>query len=149
MTNSKEILLRSATPDDSEFAYKVKEEAFRDYVEQVRTWVEEDQRQQHDRRFSEQNFQIVERGSERVGVIATVVHDSHLQLNQLMIHPDHQAAGIGEHCLQLVLDRAQGLGLPVRLQWALVHGSRFGFIVWLPVLNREPKIDAASEAPSI
>ncbi|MFC1525924.1 hypothetical protein ACFL6X_03825 [Candidatus Latescibacterota bacterium] len=38
------IRFRAATPDDSEFAYRVKEAAFRHYVEQVKVWDEDETR---------------------------------------------------------------------------------------------------------
>lgn len=122
-----EIRLRPATAADSDFAYRVKKAAFRDYVEQVKTWDEEDQRRQHIRRFAEQEFQIIECGPERLGVIAMVVQDSHLKLNQLMIHPNHQSAGAGEQCLRWILDHAQELNLPVRLQCMKVNSRAVAF----------------------
>ncbi|MBT6145153.1 MAG: GNAT family N-acetyltransferase [Gemmatimonadetes bacterium] len=127
MTDLNTIRIRAATPADSEFAYMVKEAAFRVYVEHIKTWDEADQRRQHLRRFAEQEFHVIERGLARIGVVAMVVHDNHVKLNQLMIHPDHQDAGVGAQCLRWILDRAHGLGLPVRLQCMKVNPRSVAF----------------------
>ena len=47
-----DLTFRKATADDSEFAYQTKRAAFKDYVEQVWGWNEQEQRQLHERRFS-------------------------------------------------------------------------------------------------
>ncbi len=53
--NSGLLRFAYASPNqrDSAFAYRVKEAAFRGYVEQVKEWGETDQRAQHVRRFAE------------------------------------------------------------------------------------------------
>ena len=47
-------------------------------------------------------------------MIALVMRDQCLKLNQLFVHPDHQGHSIGGQCLQQLLDRATDLGLPIR-----------------------------------
>ena len=121
--------LRKATPADSDFAYEVKKAAFRGYIEQAKAWDDADQRRQHERRFAEQEFQIVMWNSMPIGVIAVVVEHAYLKLNQLFIHPQRQGMGIGGHCLAMVLDRARGLQLPVWLQCMKVNPRAVAFYV--------------------
>ena len=52
------LKLRTADPGDKEFAYQVKKAAFREYVEQVWGWDEDEQRGLHDRRFRAEEFHI-------------------------------------------------------------------------------------------
>jgi len=47
-----DLKLRKATTHDSEFAYQTKKTAFREYVEKVWGWDEEEQRKLHERRFA-------------------------------------------------------------------------------------------------
>ena len=47
------LTLRNAGPNDSEFAYCAKKDAFKEYVEKVWGWDEEEQRQLHEQRFCE------------------------------------------------------------------------------------------------
>ncbi len=125
--------LRPAQPSDSEFAYRVKEAAFRPYMEMVKSWDEVDQRREHDRRFAEQPFQIVMRDETAVGVIVLVMEQDCVKLNQLFIHPDHQGCGLGGQCLWHTLRLARERHQVVRLQClkvnprAVVFYERYGF----------------------
>lgn len=68
------------------------------------------------------------------GFVATVLDDSHLRVNQLMIHPDFQGRGVGASVLKEILGRAEDLQRPVRLQCmrensrALAFYKRHGFV---------------------
>ena len=119
--------LRRATPDDSEFAYSVKKAAFRECVEQVWGWDENEQRQLHARRFAAQEFRIINVAAKDVGIMATVVGPDCLTLNQLFILPEHQGKGIGRECMLLIMKEAQRLGLPVRLRVLKVNPRALAF----------------------
>jgi GNAT superfamily N-acetyltransferase len=129
-----DLKLRRATERDSEFAYRVKTAAFRQYVEQVWGWDEDEQRQLHAKRFAAQDSRIVSVADEDVGVMAVVVEPGCLKLNQLFILPERQSRGIGGECMSLLIDEARRLGLPIRLgvlrvnSRALVFYERCGFV---------------------
>jgi len=128
------LTLRQATPDDSEFAYRVKRAAFKEYVEQVWGWDEAEQQQLHALRFRAQEFRVIHLAGTDVGIIAVVVTPDCLTVNQLFLFPEHQGQGIGHRCMLLVMEEARQLGLPVRLRVlkvnprALAFYQRLGFV---------------------
>jgi GNAT superfamily N-acetyltransferase len=128
------IELREAGPDDSELAYSVKRAAFRDYVEQIWGWSEEEQRRLHDQRFGFHHFQIIRAGGADVGVLATSLSADFVSVHQLFIVPEHQGKGIGRQCMRRVMDAAAALRLPVCLRVlkinprARVFYERLGFV---------------------
>ena len=66
----KNLNLRKATTDDSEFAYQTKKSAFRGYLEKSSGWNEEEQHQLHKRRFAEHDFRIIQLSGVDVGIMA-------------------------------------------------------------------------------
>jgi putative acetyltransferase len=129
-----DLVLRPAGPNDSEFAFRVKEAAFRQYVEKVWGWDEAEQRRLHEERFAAQDFRVISVAGTDVGIMAVVVAPDCLKLNQLFILPEHQGKGIGSACMRLIMDEARGLGLPVRLRVLKVNPrarafyQRLGFV---------------------
>jgi len=128
------LTLRKAAANDSEFAYCVKKAAFREYVEKVWGWNEEEQRRLHEQRFSTQDFRVINLAGRDIGVMATVVQPDCLKLNQLFLLPEHQGRGVGTKCMLLVMDEGRRLCLPVRLRVlkvnvrALTFYQRLGFV---------------------
>jgi hypothetical protein len=68
----KNITIRKATVSNSEFAHQTKKAAFRDYVEKVWGWDENEQRQLHEKHFASQDFWIVRWSGVDVGILAIV-----------------------------------------------------------------------------
>jgi ribosomal protein S18 acetylase RimI-like enzyme len=129
------LTLRKATPNDSEFAYLTKRAAFRQYVEKVWGWNEEEQQLLHATRFDAQEFRVVNFLGKDVGIIATVSTPDCLKVNQLFLWPEHQGKHIGRECMALIMNEARHMGLPVRLQVMKVNPrarafyDRLGFSV--------------------
>ena len=48
-------------------------------------------------------------------------------VNQVYVLPEHQGRGIGRVCMLAVMERAKGLGLPVRLQVMKVNPRAVAF----------------------
>ena len=119
--------LRNAGPADKRFAYEVKRAAMREYVEIVWGWDEDQQWQLHDRRFDEQDFQVISVGGEDVGIMSVVARPDCVSVNQVYVLPEHQGRGIGRLCMLAVMERAKGLGLPVRLQVMKVNPRAAAF----------------------
>jgi ribosomal protein S18 acetylase RimI-like enzyme len=119
--------LRKATTSDSEFAYRTKKAAFRQYVELVWGWDEEQQRQLHERRFAAQKFSVIQLSGVDVGIMAIVREPDCVKLNQLLILPEHQSKGIGAACTMQVIEDAAASELPVRLQVLKVNRRAIAF----------------------
>ena len=125
--------LRKAATEDSEFAYQTKKAAFREYVEKVWGWDEDEQRQLHERRFMSQDFQVIQLSDIDVGIMAVVRQPDCVKVNQMYIMPEYQSRGIGAACVLRIIEDATAAKLPVRLQVlkvnsrALTFYQRFGF----------------------
>ena len=120
-------MLRPAEAEDSDFAWGVRTAAFRPYMERAGGWDEAAERRRHERRFREQELHVVEWEGEPAGIVAMVMAEDCLRLNQLCIAPAHQGRGIGGACLLRLLERAGKCGLPVRLQSLKVNPRALAF----------------------
>jgi GNAT superfamily N-acetyltransferase len=127
------LTMREATPSDSDFAFRVKRAAFREYVEKVWGWDESGQRRLHDQRFASQEFRVISLAGVDVGVMALNIAADCVRVHQLFILPEHQGTGVGRKCMLLVMEEATQLRLPVRLRVlkvnprALAFYARLGF----------------------
>lgn len=110
------VTLRKANPDDREFAFRVKRDAFKAYAEQVWGWDEAEQWELHARRFQAQNYRVICAGGREVGTLALVLEPDSLVVNQIFLLPEHQGQGIGARCMAWVMEEARRLGVPVRLR---------------------------------
>ena len=119
--------LRQAVPEDREFALRAREAAFRPTVEAAGGWNETEQRALHERRFAEQDFRVIEIDGSAAGILAMVVAEDEVKVNQLMILPEHQGKGIGRECMRLVEEDARRRRLPVRLRVLKVNPRALAF----------------------
>jgi len=128
------LILRKASLNDREFAYRVKKAAFQEYVEKIGSWNEDEQRQLHNHRFETQDFRIISLAGVDIGIMAVVVTADCVKANQLFLLPEHQGKGVGRRCMLLIMDEARQMGLPVRLRVmkvnprALAFYQRLGFV---------------------
>jgi len=112
-----EIVIRRAEESDSEFAYQTVERTMKGHALAIwGKWLEAEARTNTASDAKSGRSQIIQLGSERIGVLCVDRLATHHQLDQLYIVPEHQRQGIGAHVLQLVLSEAQAAGLPVRLR---------------------------------
>ncbi len=124
MTN---LRLIKATANDSEFAYQTKKAAFREYVEKVWGWDEDEQRQLHERRFASQDFQVIQVSGISVGILAIVRQPDCVKVNQMFIVPEYQSRGIGTACMMRIIEDGAVSKLPVRLQVLKVNNRALAF----------------------
>jgi ribosomal protein S18 acetylase RimI-like enzyme len=111
------LVLRRATEDDAELAYRVTERAMRDYViETFGSWQEPEVRRNTLAAASAGRSQVIELSSVPVGILTVERLPTHIQLHQLFILPEYQRQGIGTHLLRGVLSEAATAGVPVRLR---------------------------------
>jgi GNAT superfamily N-acetyltransferase len=121
------LTLRKAGPDDSAFAYCTKRAAFKEYVDKVWGWREDEQRKLHEKRFAAQDFRVVTLAGADVGIMAVVVAPDCVKVNQLFLLPAYQGKGIGSACMLLIMEEARRLGLPVRLRVLKVNPRALAF----------------------
>jgi GNAT superfamily N-acetyltransferase len=121
------LRLRKATPSDSEFAYRTKEAAFRQYVEQVWGWDEQEQRRLHERRYASQQYSVIQWSGVDVGIMAIIREFDCLKLNQIFVLPEYQGRGIGTACTKRVIEEAASSGLSIRLQVLKVNSRAIVF----------------------
>lgn len=129
----RDLTFRPASARDSDFAYQVKKAAFREYVEKVWGWDEEEQRQLHEKRFIPNLVQVLQVSGIEVGVLCVAREPHCVNVRQLFILPEHQGRGIGKACMLRLIREAEAWGLPIRLQVfkvncrALAFYKRLGF----------------------
>jgi GNAT superfamily N-acetyltransferase len=105
----------------------VKRAAFREYVEKVWGWDEDEQRRLHRERYGTQDFRIINLDGADVGIMAVVTAPDCVKVNQLFLTPEHQGKGIGRRCMLLVMEEARQLGLPMRLRVLKVNPRALAF----------------------
>ena len=123
----KNLKLRKAAADDSEFAYRTKKAAFREYLEKASGWNEEEQRKLHQRRFAEHDFRIIQLSGVDVGILAMSRQPDRIKLYQMFILPEYQGKGIGGACMKLLIKDAAVAKLPIQLQVLKVNPKAFVF----------------------
>jgi GNAT superfamily N-acetyltransferase len=129
--------LRPATAADMQFAYAVTEAAMRGYVEAAfGPWLAEFQKAYVANSFDPGTHQIIVTEGESAGIVATQVHDTHVQLEKLYLLPQFQRLAIGSGVLSRIIQMATALNKPVRLRVLAVNSDaqRFyknkGFVVY-------------------
>jgi ribosomal protein S18 acetylase RimI-like enzyme len=113
----RDISIRAAEAADSEFAYRVLERTMREVA--VAAWGKWSEAEGRERTASDARAgrsQIIQWGSEPVGLLCVDKLDTHTQLDQLYVLPDYQRRGIGAEVLQLILSEARSAKRPVRLR---------------------------------
>jgi GNAT superfamily N-acetyltransferase len=123
----KNLKLRKAIPDDSEFAYQTKKAAFREYAEKVWGWDEDEQRKLHQRRFAEHDFRVIQVADSDVGIMAMSKLPDCIKLHQMFILPEYQGRGIGEAVMKIIIKEADESQLPIRLQVLKVNPRALAF----------------------
>jgi len=121
------LKFRKATSSDTEFAYQTKKAAFKQYVDEVWGWDEDEQRQMHEKRFKEQDFLVIQQSGVDVGILAMVQQPDCVHVYQLFIVPEYQSKGIGAACMTRVIGNANVANLPVRLQVLKVNKRALAF----------------------
>ena len=122
-----DLTLRPATRDDFELVYEVKRAAFKNYVDQVWGWNEDEQRAFHARRFAAQELRVINIHGIDAGYIAVDRTPESIDVHQLYVLPEHQSRGIGRECMLRVMADARDLGVPVHLQVLKVNSRARAF----------------------
>ena len=110
------LRIREAVEADVDFAFAVKEAAFREYVERVWSWDGADQRELHELRFASQDVHIIQFQGTDVGYYSTSSTVDSVRVYQVFILPEYQRKGIGSACMRLIVSDASAQEKSVRLQ---------------------------------
>ena len=129
------FILRPATPADYTWLWELKRLTMRPYVEQTwGGWDDDAQEKFFRRSFSSETVQIVVVASRNAGLLHVEREPDAIFLANIQIHPEFQNDGLGTAVIRALLDSAQALNLPVRLQVLKVNTAaqrlyaRLGFV---------------------
>lgn len=129
------ITLVPAVESDRDFFRGVHHEAYRDTIESMFVWDEEQQNGFVDRDFDTRDPQIISYGDERCGVVGYQNLEDHIWFGPVFVLPAYQGKGIGSHVVKLFMERARKSNIPLRLKTlranmrAKEFYERLGFIV--------------------
>jgi len=115
------VVLRPATPADSEFCYQLHKAALGDYVAATWGWDERVQREFHARAFNPGRWQIIALGETDIGMIDVEYRPGEIYLARIEIHPDHQGCGVGTGLIGALIDEARQNGQDVVLDVLTVN----------------------------
>jgi GNAT superfamily N-acetyltransferase len=115
------IALRSATPADAEFCYRLHKAAMGDYITATWGWDEQVQRTFHDRAFNPHRWQIITAGQASIGMLDIDYRPGEIYLSRIEIDPGHQRLGIGSRIIRALLeDNLPPCGRP---PWSIFYRS--------------------------
>ena len=128
------IKLRTAHPNDSDFAYNVKKAVFKKYLDLSTGWNDIEQKQLHRQRFESQDFRVIEFMDKDIGIVAIDKKTDYIKLNQLFILPEYQSKGRGSECMLQIM--AEANGLPIQLQVIKSNPKAIRFYKKLGFINK-------------
>jgi GNAT superfamily N-acetyltransferase len=106
-----------ACKDDIAFAFEAKRAALGPHIVARWGWDEAFQRDVHTRRFREKPIFDIRRDGKRIGTVSFQVLHDHVRFGEFYVFPVYQGRGTGSAILAHCLTVADGLGLPVRLEY--------------------------------
>lgn len=104
-------------PSDIAFAFEAKRAAMGPHIIKRWTWDEAFQRDLHERHYSEKPFFEIRRSGQRLGILSFQRQTDHIRFGEFYLFPMHQGGGTGSAILAHCLTVADGLRLPVRLEY--------------------------------
>ena len=120
-----DITLRPVRNEDKEFCRRVHHTALRDVViRQFGQWDDTLQDNYFEKSWSSLSLEIIEVDSQATGTFSREIHPDYFAIAQIYLLPQFQKQGIGTRLLTEQLDKAQSLGLPVRLNVLLENRAR-------------------------
>ncbi len=120
---SVEVTTRPATAGDKALARALHHAAYRDVVtRQFGSWDETVQDGFFDKGWDPSDYRIILADGEPCGFTAIIEHPDHVQVRELVVHPDWQNRGIGSRLLGKAIETAKARHVPVRLR--VLHENR-------------------------
>lgn len=108
--------LRPANPADFEFAFEVKRQALGPHIAARWGWDAELQRQYHAAHWQSRPWSIITVGDRDAGTVSIHEGTEHIQFGEFYLLPEFQRQGIGSAVLKAVIERADKIGKPVKLE---------------------------------
>jgi GNAT superfamily N-acetyltransferase len=100
-----------------DFAFEAKRAAMGPHIIKRWTWDEAFQRDQHERHYREKPFFGIRRAEQRLGTLSFQRQPDHLRFGEFYLFPEHQGRGVGSAILAHCLVLADGMKIPVRLEY--------------------------------
>jgi ribosomal protein S18 acetylase RimI-like enzyme len=116
--------LRPATEQDYDLLWSIQSTAMRPHIEASWRWDDALQRKLFNERFDPRRSEIVRVDGVDAGHLAVEVREDHVFLGSVALLAPFQRQGIGKEVVQYVIERADQLRLPVRLQVLKVNPAR-------------------------
>lgn len=107
--------LRRSVAADFEFVFQLNKANMRRYVEPLRGWDDDAERDDMRRHFLPGTDQIVVGGGRDVGRLAVDRYPDRIDLRHIELLPEYQGRGIGTKIIRDILVEARGLSVPVTL----------------------------------
>jgi ribosomal protein S18 acetylase RimI-like enzyme len=106
------ISLRQANEDDFEFVFQLNKANFKDYVDQIRGWDDQIEKDDLRRTFRPGEDFIIVSNNEPIGILAIDLKPGYIYVRHIEILQSHKRKGIGRHIFDQLRDRR----LPIMLQ---------------------------------
>jgi GNAT superfamily N-acetyltransferase len=100
-----------------DYAFEAKRAAMGPHIVKRWVWDEAFQRDLHERRFREKPFFEIRRSEQQLGTVSFQVLGDHVRFGEFYLFPAHQKQGTGSAILDHCLALADGLNIPVRLEY--------------------------------
>jgi ribosomal protein S18 acetylase RimI-like enzyme len=145
MTNFSLVKIIPADESHYDFVYRVKKEAYGEYITRIWGWDEALQRQFFENDWASQKPSVILYGNQPIGTICFMkkegpIFSGRFFIEHFYILPEYQNKGIGSFVLNHFLDIADNAGLPVNLMVLSINPAislykRIGFKV---IETKEP-----------
>ena len=109
------LRMRRGSGDDNDWLFELFRRTMREYIEQAWGWDEMFQREAFLTHLPGKSFQILELDKRPVGGYQIKNKEQHLWLEMILVDPEYQRQGHGSFMLELIRQRAEEAGLPVKL----------------------------------
>ena len=104
------VLLRPATPADSEFCFQLHKAAMGDYITAIWGWDEQRQRDFHARSFNPGRWRIITADGTDIGMIDVEYRAAETYLSRIEVLPGYQGRGIGTGLIRTLIEEATQRG---------------------------------------
>jgi ribosomal protein S18 acetylase RimI-like enzyme len=116
--------LRESNEDDFEFVFQLNKTNMQKYVQMLRGWDDEAEREDMRRHFRSGSDQIIIVDGRGVGRLAVDRYPNRIELRHIEILPAYQGRGIGAAIILDILEEARQMNLPVTLMVLNVNPAK-------------------------
>lgn len=106
---------------DSELIFDIKKRSIKPYVEEMFGWDEEWQRQFVYKNYRPENIEFIIAEDRCIGLLEVVEDDNEIFLKNILIVDEYQEKGIGASILKGLIEKAETLHKPIRLEVLAVN----------------------------